>query len=155
MPENGPWQDRGFAGHGQEILPVPKDCSRRTWGWVGKNIKFKCPQKPCYPEEAVFGTERYGAENGFSIQNCVDECCACHGDQSERWTYRLILEFANWLNRKHRQVGFYLAQARTWDASRNETVIRAVTADPLWTMQSTHSLFVPGGAWQGRLPVGW
>ena len=35
-----------------------------------------------------------------------------HGlDQSGRWTHRLIPELATWLNRKHGQVGLYLAQA--------------------------------------------
>ena len=34
-----------------------------------------------------------------------------HGDQSGRWTHRLIPELATWLDRKHGQVGFYLAQA--------------------------------------------
>ena len=34
-----------------------------------------------------------------------------HGEQTERWTYRLIPELATWLNREHREVGFYLAQA--------------------------------------------
>ena len=34
-----------------------------------------------------------------------------HGDQTGRWTYRLILELATWLNRKHGKFGFYLAQA--------------------------------------------
>ena len=34
-----------------------------------------------------------------------------HGDQSWRWTHSLIPELATWLNRKHGQVGFYLAQA--------------------------------------------
>ena len=34
-----------------------------------------------------------------------------HGDQSGRWTYHLIPELATWLDRKHGQVGFYLAQA--------------------------------------------
>ena len=34
-----------------------------------------------------------------------------HGDQSRRWTHRLIPELATWLDRKHGQVGFYLAQA--------------------------------------------
>ena len=33
------------------------------------------------------------------------------GSQNERWTYRLILELTTWLNRKHGEVGFYLAQA--------------------------------------------
>ena len=33
------------------------------------------------------------------------------GDQTGRWTYRLIPELATWLDRKHGQVGFYLAQA--------------------------------------------
>ena len=33
----------------------------------------KRPQQPCYPEKAVLGTERSGAENSFSIPNCVDE----------------------------------------------------------------------------------
>ena len=30
-----------------------------------------------------------------------------HGDQSRRWTHRLIQELATWLDRKHDQVGFY------------------------------------------------
>ena len=34
-----------------------------------------------------------------------------HGEQTRRWSYRLILELATWLNRKHGEVGFYLAQA--------------------------------------------
>ena len=34
-----------------------------------------------------------------------------HGDQSVRWTHRLISELATWLDKKHGQVGFYLTQA--------------------------------------------
>ena len=34
-----------------------------------------------------------------------------HGEQTGRWTYHLIPELATWLNRKHGEVGFYLAQA--------------------------------------------
>ena len=34
-----------------------------------------------------------------------------HGEQTWRWTYRLIPELATWLNRKHGEIGFYLAQA--------------------------------------------
>ena len=34
-----------------------------------------------------------------------------HGDQSGKWTQRLIPEITTWLDRKHGQVGFYLAQA--------------------------------------------
>ena len=34
-----------------------------------------------------------------------------HGDQSGRWTHRLIPELATWLDRKHGQFSFYLAQA--------------------------------------------
>ena len=34
-----------------------------------------------------------------------------HGDQSGRWTHCLIPELTTWLDRKHGQVGFYLAQA--------------------------------------------
>ena len=34
-----------------------------------------------------------------------------HGDQSGRWSHRLIPELATWLDRKHGQVDFYLAQA--------------------------------------------
>ena len=34
-----------------------------------------------------------------------------YGDQSGRWTHRLIPELATWLDRKHVQVDFYLAQA--------------------------------------------
>ena len=33
------------------------------------------------------------------------------GEQTGRWTYRLIPELTTWLNRKHGEVGFYLAQA--------------------------------------------
>ena len=32
-----------------------------------------------------------------------------HGDHSGRWTHRLSSEPATWLDRKHGQVGFYLA----------------------------------------------
>ena len=34
-----------------------------------------------------------------------------HGEQTGRWTYRIIPELATWLNQKHEEVGFYLAQA--------------------------------------------
>ena len=34
-----------------------------------------------------------------------------HGEQTGRWTYRLIPELVTWLNRKHGKVGLYLAQA--------------------------------------------
>ena len=34
-----------------------------------------------------------------------------HGDQCGRWTHHLIPELSTWLDRKHGQVGFYLAQA--------------------------------------------
>ena len=34
-----------------------------------------------------------------------------HGEQTGRWTYRLIPGLATWLNREHGEVGFYLAQA--------------------------------------------
>ena len=47
----------------------------------------KCPQQPCYPEEAVLGTERCGDENCLSIPNCVDVRCAGPG---ERHANRLI-----------------------------------------------------------------
>ena len=33
-----------------------------------------------------------------------------HGNQSGRWTHRLIPELATWLDRKHSQVGFHLAK---------------------------------------------
>ena len=33
-----------------------------------------------------------------------------HGEQTGSWTYRLVPELATWLNRKHGEVGFYLAQ---------------------------------------------
>ena len=33
-----------------------------------------------------------------------------HGEQIERWAYRLIPELTIWLDRKHGEVGFYLAQ---------------------------------------------
>ena len=39
------------------------------------------------------------------------EATRWHGDQFGRWTYRLILELATWLHRKHGKVSFYLAQA--------------------------------------------
>ena len=34
-----------------------------------------------------------------------------HGEQTRRWTYRLIPELAILLDRKHGEVGFYLVQA--------------------------------------------
>ena len=42
-----------------------------------------------------------------------------HGDQSGTWTHRLIPELATWLDRKHGQVGFYLAQALSGDGCFN------------------------------------
>ena len=42
-----------------------------------------------------------------------------HGDQSGRWTHRLIPELATWLDRKHGQVSFYLAQALSVHSSFN------------------------------------
>ena len=42
----------------------------------------------------------------------VEKCqTRWHGDQSGRWTHRLIPELTTCLDRKHGQVGFYLAQA--------------------------------------------
>ena len=32
-----------------------------------------------------------------------------HGEQTGKWTYRLIPERATWLNKEHREVGFYLS----------------------------------------------
>ena len=63
-----------------------------------------------------------------------------HGDQSGRWTHRLIPELTTWLDRKHGQVGFYLAQALSGNGCFNAYL------KPLWTMQNTHSFAVPGGA---------
>ena len=34
-----------------------------------------------------------------------------HGEQTGRWTHRLIPELTTWLNREHGEVGFYLVQA--------------------------------------------
>ena len=42
-----------------------------------------------------------------------------HGDQSGRWTHRLIPKLATWLDRKHGQVGSYLAQALSGDGCFN------------------------------------
>ena len=42
-----------------------------------------------------------------------------YGDQSGRWTHRLIPELATWLDRKHGQVGFYLAQVLSGHACFN------------------------------------
>ena len=33
-----------------------------------------------------------------------------HGEQTGRWTYRVIPELATWLNRKYEEIGSYLAQ---------------------------------------------
>ena len=41
--------------------------------------------QPCYPEEAVLGTEKCGDENCLSIPNCVDECCAGPGERPANW----------------------------------------------------------------------
>ena len=85
-----------------------------------------------------------------------------HGDQPGRWIHRLIPELTTWLDRKHGQVGFYLAQALSGHGCfnaylkrflRKETMSCVATADPLWKIQSTHSLSVPGGARKGRLSV--
>ena len=91
----------------------------------------------------------------------VEKWQTTNGDQFGRWTHRLIPELATWLNRKHGQVGFYLAQALSCHGCFNaylkrfkkKEMSRVATADPLWKMQNTHSLPMPGGVQKGRLSV--
>ena len=40
MPENDPVEDRGFAGHGQEILQIPEDHSGEDEIEWKKSIKY-------------------------------------------------------------------------------------------------------------------
>ena len=72
------------------------------------------------------------------------------GEQTGRWTYRLILELAAWLNRKHGEVGFYLAQALSGYGCFNVYLRRFKKRDeetcyycdfPVDTAE--HALFVP------------
>ena len=60
-----------------------------------------------------------------------------HGDQSGRWTHCLISELATWLDRKHGQIGFYLAQALSGHGFFN--AVRVVRGGIV--------LFLPG--WRG------
>ena len=84
-----------------------------------------------------------------------------YGEQTGRWTYRLIPELATWLNRKHGEVGFYLAQALSGHGCFKAYLRRFQTrdeamccyCDSLWIMRSTHSSSAQSGAWQGGPPV--
>ena len=84
-----------------------------------------------------------------------------HGDQSGRWTHRLISELATWLYRKYGQVGFYLAQALLSHGCFNAYLKRFKKRDDescrycgSLVENAEHTLFVPGGARTGRLSVG-
>ena len=98
----------GVAGYGREILSVPEDRSRRTWGWVKNEQHWRTqgskektdgecdafedalcssglgwgPTKPFYPEETVLSAETWCAENSIIIYNCVNECCGGPGVRS-------------------------------------------------------------------------
>ena len=61
--------------------------------------------------------------------------------QKQLWCQKLSTMTMIWRKRFRAMV----ALMRPWSASRKETMIRVATADPLWKMQSTHSLSVPGG----------
>ena len=54
---------------------------------------------------------REGHPQGWKAQTRREWQTRWHGEQTGRWTYRVIPELATWLNRKHGEVGFYLAQA--------------------------------------------
>ena len=81
-----------------------------------------------------------------------------HSEQTGRWTYRLILELAIWLNRKHGEVGFYLAQALSGHGCFNAYLKRfkkrdeemCYYCDSPVEMRSTHSSSAQSGARQGR-----
>ena len=66
------------------------------------------------------------------------------------WIERTVKSAFTW--RKHFRA--MVALMRTWSASRKERMSRVATTVPLWKMQSTHSLSMPGGARKGRLSVG-
>ena len=80
-----------------------------------------------------------------------------HGEQTGRWTYRLIPKLATWLNRKHKEFGFYLAQAFSGHGCFNVYLRRFKKRDEEMCcycdfpvdMQSTHSSSAQSGAWQG------
>ena len=84
------------------------------------------------------------------------------GDHSGRWTHRQSHSSPpGWIEitlksvfTRCKRFRAMVALMRTRSASRKETISCVATADSLWTMQNTHSLSVPGGAWQGRLSVG-
>ena len=77
-----------------------------------------------------------------------------HGDQSGRWTHRLIPELATWLDRKHGQVGFYLPQALSGHGCFNAYLKRFEKRDDgscsycgYLVDNAEHILFVYAGQW--------
>ena len=77
-----------------------------------------------------------------------------HGEQTGRWTYRLILELATWLNRKHGEVGFYLAQALSGHGCFNAFLRRFKKRDEDMCCycdfpgdNAEHALFAQSEAW--------
>ena len=72
-----------------------------------------------------------------------------HVDQSGRWTHRLIPELTTWLDRKHGQVGFYLAQALSGHGCFNAYLKHFRKRDDEWCCycgslveNAEHTLFV-------------
>ena len=78
-----------------------------------------------------------------------------YGEQTWRWTYRLIPELATWLNRKHGGVGFYLVQTLSGRGSFNAYLKRFKKKDEEVCCYcdfpvDTHSSSAQNGVWQGR-----
>ena len=45
---------------------------------------WEVPLATMLSKKAVFGTERSGAENSLSVQNCANECCVCPGEYAAK-----------------------------------------------------------------------
>ena len=68
-----------------------------------KELTCIVPQEIARAKEAIRKDERRKLVEKWQIR--------WHGEETGRWTYRLVPELATWLNRKQGEVGFYLAQA--------------------------------------------
>ena len=84
-----------------------------------------------------------------------------HGELTGRWTYRLISKLTTWLNRKHGEIGFYLAQALSGHGCFNASLRRFKKRDeemccyrdfPVNTAE--HALFVCAKWGVAREPLG-
>ena len=92
---------------------------------------------------------RNGRRDGM-VTNPEDRHTVLFQSSPPGWVESTVKSAFTWRKRFRAMV----ALMRTWSASRKETISRFATADPLWKIQSTHSLSVPGEGRKERLWVG-